>query len=312
MVNYASYNNSTHSVPSLLSCSSSEKLSLSQSIFDSSCTGKPTEDYPGRAHSASDELYAPQIPHDWDSMVDVRSPFSLLLLRAKPAAPMISLNTRDSVEEKRTNVRSDSSIWFKGLGIRQPACQVSYGQTQLSLKLAGYHPIRPSHPSRGWSLPLYGNSLISNYYTEYAGLVDIGGLGSTDSIKKPPDYRFPSADSTEFYRVIIIYGVYLPACLPVYLSTDMPTTPPPPAPRPKSSRDQRLQVLTLRDAGFSYKAISDQLGLSYCQVQILARINRLPQESLRVNHPSSLTRIWIRLLLGYLHLRMTAASLIAR
>ncbi|EYE95566.1 uncharacterized protein EURHEDRAFT_454861 [Aspergillus ruber CBS 135680] len=45
----------------------------------------------------------------------------------------------------------------------------------------------------------------------------------------------------------------------------MPTTPPPPAPRPKSSRDQRLQVLTLRDAGFSYKAISDQLGLSYCQ-----------------------------------------------
>lgn len=53
------------------------------------------------------------------------------------------------------------------------------------------------------------------------------------------------------------------------------TTPPPPAQtssvsqvyNPRLGRDDRIHILTLRDAGFTYLQISSQLGIGYCQVQ---------------------------------------------
>ena len=53
----------------------------------------------------------------------------------------------------------------------------------------------------------------------------------------------------------------------------MPTTPDPPdepEPRQNSTRlncDERIRILTLRDAGFTYQQITAQLQLTYQQVQ---------------------------------------------
>lgn len=51
----------------------------------------------------------------------------------------------------------------------------------------------------------------------------------------------------------------------------MPSTPEPTSPKSTNSkrldRDDRIRVLTLRDAGFTYQQIVDQLQISYRQVQ---------------------------------------------
>jgi hypothetical protein len=54
---------------------------------------------------------------------------------------------------------------------------------------------------------------------------------------------------------------------------DSPLTPlqtPPSTPPPRThqtTRDQRLQVQTLRDAGLTYNEIHQQLDLMFCQIQ---------------------------------------------
>ena len=42
---------------------------------------------------------------------------------------------------------------------------------------------------------------------------------------------------------------------------------PPSTPRKHLTRDQNIRVQTLRDAGFKYKQIHEQLGFSYKQIQ---------------------------------------------
>nr|AEH41521.1 hypothetical protein [Endocarpon pusillum] len=72
-----------------------------------------------------------------------------------------------------------------------------------------------------------------------------------------------------------------------------PQTPPslPPSPPPstanETTRDQRIQVHTLRNIGFTYKQIHQQLGLTYDQVQYA--VNHQVTLQKRKGRPSKLT-----------------------
>jgi Transposase len=72
-----------------------------------------------------------------------------------------------------------------------------------------------------------------------------------------------------------------------------PNTPPPPpppsTPPPRTShttRDQRLQAQTLRDIGFTYAQIREQLGLTFDQIQYAVNHRITPQK--RKGRPSKL------------------------
>jgi hypothetical protein len=79
---------------------------------------------------------------------------------------------------------------------------------------------------------------------------------------------------------------YLPTCLPAYLPTYLPAYLPatclptylpayllimapntPPKKSTQLEQDDRIRVLALRDASFTYQQIANQLHITYCQVQ---------------------------------------------
>ncbi|EHA26857.1 hypothetical protein ASPNIDRAFT_35715 [Aspergillus niger ATCC 1015] len=68
----------------------------------------------------------------------------------------------------------------------------------------------------------------------------------------------------------------------------MPSTPEPASPQSTNSkrldRDDRIRVLTLRDAGFTYQQIVDQLQISYRQVQYTSKGNTSKLSDEEVDH----------------------------
>jgi hypothetical protein len=70
-------------------------------------------------------------------------------------------------------------------------------------------------------------------------------------------------------------------------SSDRPQTPPAPA-RINTTRDQRLQVQTLHDVGFTYSQISNQLSLSLRQVRYALSHRITPKK--HSGRPSLLTQ----------------------
>jgi hypothetical protein len=91
----------------------------------------------------------------------------------------------------------------------------------------------------------------------------------------------------EFCRIRAIqqvYQIYPPMELANILNRPLtpPKTPPPPpsTPPPRTSRttrDQRLQAQTLRDVGFTYAQIREQLGLTFDQIQYAINHRITPQ-----------------------------------
>lgn len=63
------------------------------------------------------------------------------------------------------------------------------------------------------------------------------------------------------------------------------STTPKPTPQPDLKRDERLKILTLRDAGFTYQAICNQLGFTYRQVQHTCQSQRASPRKPRGQSP---------------------------
>jgi DNA-binding transcriptional MerR regulator len=68
-----------------------------------------------------------------------------------------------------------------------------------------------------------------------------------------------------------------------------PQTPPEPALKiaPDTTRDQRLQIQTLRDAGFTYNQIREQIDITLNQIQYALQYRITPQK--RSGRPPFLT-----------------------
>ncbi|OJZ80272.1 hypothetical protein ASPFODRAFT_461829 [Aspergillus luchuensis CBS 106.47] len=83
----------------------------------------------------------------------------------------------------------------------------------------------------------------------------------------------------------------------------MPSTPEPTSPKSTKSerldRDDRIRILTHRDAGFTYEQIVDQLQISYRQVQYTCQNQQATPRKQEAVHQSSQIKKLIKLYNGY-------------